>query len=198
MTIRISNSSNRIAKGYVWIGEIKCYIEVWHVAHNQADYLNVFIPKEHVYSYVAGSTVTEWYRCNSYVWCKLPNCNSLDEAIEQVLSETKLTFFVESRKWLTSEEYIRAKGDEELQQRLRFIKEEKRRGEEFIKVLNTFEGLTQILQQVKKNCLAISAIREIVQDAKWDSWHYDAEIKLIESGTVRLCGFVNYIPNGDD
>lgn len=66
---------------------------------------------------------------------------------------------------------------------------------------NTFEGLTEIIRAAKReqsNATAISTIKTIIRNAKFYSWYHDAEIKLIRSGKVVLCGYSVGLPEGDD
>lgn len=85
--------------------------------------------------------------------------------------------------------------------RLEEILEIKRRSMIIANQANTFEGLKEIIQAAKReqsNAPAISTIKMIIRDAKFYSTYYDAEIKLIRSGKVRLCGYFVGLPEGDD
>lgn len=105
MTTRMHFSDfSRVGKGYMFLNDTRCYIEVWHSVVWQEDQLKVFYPKNMSYSYVAGKNITEWHCEDAYMWCKLPHKACIDTAITVVIAETDLRFFEESRKWLTSEE----------------------------------------------------------------------------------------------
>lgn len=85
--------------------------------------------------------------------------------------------------------------------RLEEILEIKRRSMIIANQANTFEGLKEIIRAAKReqsNAPAISTIKMIIRDAKFYSTYYDAEIKLIRSGKVRLCGYFVGLPEGDD
>lgn len=190
---RMKSRFIKVSWGIVEIGSAKVYCELWLSTGMMSQKVKFKTPKGMSVSYTcsAKDAPFEDGQFLSYWIPKNVQGATVNELVETVVERLQLKFFEESRKW-TSEE------DNALLARLQFIKGEKRRATELLKVLNTFEGLKQILCQTKENCPAISAIREIVQDAKHDSEYYDSEIRLIESGTVMLCGFVNYIPNGDD
>lgn len=201
----IANMKSRFTKiswGIVRINDVEVYCELWLETGSMNLKIKFKIPKGMSYSYVASSRDCPFndYSFLSYwipknVFFPIHFCEAtVNELVETVVEHLQLKFFEESRKWLTKE-------DNALLARLQFIKGEKMRATELLKVLKTFEGLKQILRQTKENCPAISAIREIVQHARLYSRYYDAEIRLIESGTVTLCGFVNHIPTfqmGDD
>lgn len=87
------------------------------------------------------------------------------------------------------------------QTRLEEILEIKRRSMIIANQANTFEGLKEIIQAAKReqsNAPAISTIKMIIRDAKFFSTYYDAEIKLIRTGKVRLCGYFIGEGAGDD
>lgn len=85
--------------------------------------------------------------------------------------------------------------------RLEEILEIKRRSMIIANQANTFEGLAEIIQAARReqsNAPAISTIKTIIRDAKFFSWYYDAEIKLLRTGKVRLCGYFIGEGTGDD
>ena len=85
--------------------------------------------------------------------------------------------------------------------RLEEILEIKRRSMIITNQANTFEGLTEIIRAAKhkqSNAPAISTIKTTIRDAKFYSWYYDAEIKLLRTGKHVLCGYVIGEPTGDD
>lgn len=105
MNTRIKFSQfNREGKGYMFLNDVRCYIEVWHSVVWQEDQLRVFYPKGMSCSYAAGKNITEWHFEDAYMWCKLPHKACIDTAITVVIAETNLRFFKGSRKWLTKEE----------------------------------------------------------------------------------------------
>ena len=76
--------------------------------------------------------------------------------------------------------------------RLEEILEIKRRSMIIANQANTFEGLTEIIRAAKHertNAPAISTIKTIIRDAKFYSWYYNAEIKLIRTGKYVICGY---------
>lgn len=76
--------------------------------------------------------------------------------------------------------------------RLEEILEIKRRSMIIANQANTFEGLTEIIRAAKheqSNAPAISTIETIIRDAKFYSWYYDAEIKLLRTGKYVICGY---------
>ena len=76
--------------------------------------------------------------------------------------------------------------------RLEEILEIKRRSMIIANQANTFEGLTEIIRAAKhkqSNAPAISTIKTTIRDAKFYSWYYDAEIKLLRTGKHVICGY---------
>ena len=111
MTTRVHFSDfSRVGKGYMFLNDVRCYIEVWHSVVWQEDKLKIFYPKSQKsktnmsYSYAVGKNITEWHCEDAYMWCKLPHKACIDTAIAVAIAETGLKFFEESRKWLTKEE----------------------------------------------------------------------------------------------
>ena len=85
--------------------------------------------------------------------------------------------------------------------RLEEILEIKKRSMIITNQANTFEGLEEIIRAAKReqsNATAISTIKTIIRDAKFYSWYYDAEIKLLRTGKYVLCGYFVGEGIGDD
>ena len=98
-------------------------------------------------------------------------------------------------------EFIDALEDSANAARLKEILEIKRRSMIIANRTNTFEGLTEIIRAAKReqsNAPAISTIKTIIRDAKFYSWYYDTEIKLLQTGKYVLCGYFVGEGIGDD
>lgn len=184
---------SRVGKGYMFLNDVRCYIEVWHSVIWQEDQLRIFYPRHMSYRYVAGKNITEWHCEDAYMWCKLPHKACIDTAIATAIAETDLQFFEESRKWLTDEEKelahmlaVGSIGILDVEQLLKcdvsdlpqaFHKEVnrfrneyydymRRRDERLYKSLNTYDGLTELLRIAARygRQPAVSFINQLVFD----------------------------------
>ena len=133
----------RISRGYVWVPNnshdtLRHYAEVW-VSTECMDYqLRIFPAKGMSVSWYADANKQSWRYEYSYLymWFNVTDVakhsifeiHDINFFVGGLIQQTGLRIWEESRKWLTEEEKA-------LQARLRFIKGEKKRATELLKVL---------------------------------------------------------------